>query len=257
LVVQNKHLGLLLIWSEKPETFSEADIRLTRLFADQAALALENAQLLVENRQLAIEQERHRLARELHDSVTQSIYSIGLAAQASMRLLGEETAPFLKDTIGHIHTLSQRALFEIREQLFDLHPTTLDEDLVEVLTQHCHTLRKQHDLDITFTANVEQLLSVHQKNALYFIAREGLWNIIKHARANLVTLDLSEIGKKVVMTIEDNGVGFDPKTITYTGKMGLRNMHERAKSLGGRFELESKPGQGTKLTLWISVQTDL
>ncbi len=252
LIAQGKNLGVLLVWNKRKHIFTEHDTRLMGLFANQAALALHNANLHVRNRQLAIEQERHRLARELHDSVTQSLYSIGLAVQASLRLLGPDTDSRVREPLKHVHTLAQTALTEMREQLYQLHPTVLNEDLVETLTQHCHMLGKQYSLDIKFRANLEATLSINQRDTFYYIAREALWNIIKHANARQVKIALTRENDQLVMTVEDDGVGFDPSILT-GDTMGLRNMKERVKLLKGTFELQSKPGQGTRLTVRIPV----
>ncbi|MDX1520188.1 MAG: GAF domain-containing protein, partial [Anaerolineae bacterium] len=126
LIAQGENLGVLLVWNKRKQFFTEHDNRLMGLFADEAALAWHNALLHAKNRQLAIEQERHRLARELHDSVTQSLYSIGLAAQASIRFLEQDgNEDEAKEAIRHVQNLSHIALTEMREQLHNLRPTTL------------------------------------------------------------------------------------------------------------------------------------
>lgn len=249
LVMQNEDLGALLIWSRREQIFTEYESRLMSLFADQAALALNNARLHARNRQLAVQQERHRLARGLHDSVTQSLYSIGLAAQTSLRLLDKEATSQVREPIGYIHSLSQTALTEMREQLYHLHPTVLNEDLVEALTQHCQILHKQYALLIDFQANLPILLSIQQRDALYYIAREALWNIVRHAQATQARLVLAKEYDQMMLTIEDNGIGFDTSIFGPGDTMGLRNMAERAKMLGGTLEVQSTVGQGTRLIL--------
>jgi len=255
LTAQNKNLGVLMIWNRRDQSFSEADRRLMSLFADQAALAWHNAQLHAQNRQLAIVQERHRLARDLHDSVTQSLYSIGLAAQSTLWLLEQEGADArARDNLEHIHTVSESALNEIRGQLYHLHPTVLNEDLVEALTQHCNLLRKQYGLDISLKARLELTLSEDQRNALYYITREALWNIVKHANATQVDVRLTRQDKHIILSIHDNGVGFDPQASNGSGRMGLRNIEERVQLLHGRFNLHSSLEQGTQITVYLPLQ---
>jgi len=256
LIAQNENLGALLVWSENDHIFTAQDSRLIMLFADQAALALHNAHLHTQNRQLAIEQERHRLARALHDSVTQSFYSIGLAAQTTLRVLGQDADSTVREPVEHIYTLSQTALAEMRTHLHDLHPTVLAEKgLVKTLTQHCDILREEFSFAVEFIAGSEPPLSVHQQKELYYITREALWNVVKHARATQVSVSLTNENDQVVLSIVDNGVGFDSLVFTQLETMGLRSMKERAKLLGGALELQSKPEQGTRLIIRIPIQS--
>lgn len=256
LLVRSKNLGVLLIWSEHERDFDTQDKRLANLFANQAALALHNAHLHARNRQLAVKQERHRLARELHDSVTQSLYSIGLSAQASLRLLAQNDERRVEEPIKYIHSLSQSALTEMREHLYQLHPTVLNTDLVEALTEHCHRLSKQYALSIKFKAELETSLTFDHRDALYFLVREALWNIIKHAKATQVNITLTQENNEVVVVVKDNGAGFEPSTLGGE-TMGLRNMKERARLFGGSFGIQSRPGQGTRLTARIPLENPL
>ena len=254
LKVQGKNLGVLLIWNKRKQLFSDADNRLIGLFADQAALAWHNAHLHAKNRELAIEQERQRLARDLHDSVTQSLYSVGMAAQAALRILGESDSR-VREPIKHIQWLSQTALTEMREQLHNLRPSMLaNKGLVEVLDQYCDGLSDQYGLDIEFVAQLEPTLSVYQQESLYYIAREALWNIVKYAQAARVRILLDQDQEQVHLSIMDEGTGFAPLAINESEAMGLRGMRERAKLLGGSFEVKSEPGQGTRVTVRIPLK---
>ena len=250
LIAQGENLGVLLVWNKRKQIFTEHDNRIMALFADQAALAWHNARLHTQNRELAIEQERQRLARELHDSVTQSLYSIGLAAQASLRLLGKDSNG-AQEPIIHIQQLSQTALTEMREQLYNLRPTALaDKGLIEVLTGYCDRLNEQYGLTVDFAADFKPKLSMYQKESLYYIAREALWNVVKHSESNEVKLSLMREQDEIVLSILDQGAGFDAIALDQAETMGLRNMKERAKLLGGSFELQSRSERGT----WIFVR---
>ncbi len=254
LEVQGKSLGVLLIWSSDHEqNFTEHDSRLIGLFADQAALALQNAHLYARNRQLAVEQERHRLARELHDTVTQSLYSISMAARTSLKLLGQPDAnDKIQKPLNHISILAKRALTETREQIYHLTPTSLAEKgLIEALTQHCSLLRNHYDLAIEFAAGSGLSFSMEQQKALYYIAREALWNVIKHANATRINISLIGEGNQIELCIIDNGAGFDPSICVQSETMGLTNMKERIRPLGGTFKVQSKQGQGSKVIAQI------
>ena len=254
LIAQGENFGVLLVWNKRRQYFTDRDNRLMSLFADQAALAWHNAHLHTQNRELAIEQERHRLARELHDSVTQSLYSIGLAAQACQRLLGQNSDHRLSEPMKHIQSLSKTALTEMREQLHNLRPTTLaDKGLAEVLRQYCQGLSERHELEIEFVADLERALLMYQQESLYYIAREALWNVVKHSEATHVKITLMEEKDQILLSIMDEGTGFDPLIFEQAETIGLRNMKERARLLGGVLELQPKPGRGT----WIVVRVPI
>jgi PAS domain S-box-containing protein len=255
LGVQGQTLGVLLLWSKKERKFTDRDSYLAHLFADQAALALYNARLHIENRKLAVEQERQRLARELHDSVTQSLYSIGMVAQASLRLLDKTRESKLEDPVKYIHQLSQVALAEMRERVYDLHPTVLKErELPRVLEGYCEMLSEQYGLTIDFKTEDNLKFSLYQRENLYYIAREALWNIVKHAGPTHVKVSLSRESKQFVLLIVDQGPGFALSSSQRTEMMGLRSMEERAKLLMGSFEIQSSPGTGTQITVRIPLQ---
>jgi signal transduction histidine kinase len=256
LVVRGKSLGVLTVWNKRKQGFGAYDSRLMGLFADQAAMALHNAQLHAQSNRLAIERERERLAREIHDSMGQSLYSIALAAQTSLRLLNEHQAgDRVRDCMEYILSLSKTTLAETREQLYALHPTALsDVGLVKALARHCGTLGERYSLVIDFAVGQEPSLSIYQQEALYRIAREALWNIVKHADARRAAVSLTAENGQAIVSIEDDGIGFDRSALSEEKMMGLRNMEERAKLLGGTFQLQSSLGQGTRISVQIPIQ---
>ncbi|MFQ5613806.1 MAG: PAS domain S-box protein [Anaerolineae bacterium] len=201
----------------------------------------------------AIEQERHRLARELHDTVTQSLYSIALAAKTSLKLLGQAGADDkMRNPLELISSLAQSALTEVREQIFRLAPTTLaDKGLIEALAQHCKLLRNNYDLTIEFNAEPGATFSMDQQEVLYYTAREALWNVVKHANASRADVSLGTEDDRLVLSIADDGAGFDPAASIGKETMGLRNMADRVKLLGGTFEVQSGPGQGSRIVARI------
>lgn len=252
LTVRHVNLGVLLVWSRHEQSFTKNDTRLIGLFADQAALALHNAQLYAENRKMAIEQERHRLARGLHDSVNQSLQSIGLVAEATLRLLGPEAAGNIRNRIEFIRMLATTAFIEMREQLYDLQPADLiDKGLVEALREYIDAVSTQFSLITEFIPDEDLSLSTYQQGSVYLIAREALWNVVKHAQATKVEVTLSRAGDQIIFTLVDNGVGFDPARQEALEKLGIRNMKERARLLEGTFELHSQPGLGTSLAVYF------
>jgi signal transduction histidine kinase len=260
LTVKEQNMGVLLVWNKRQQIFSDNDSRLMGLFADQAALAWHNARLHAQNRELAIEQERHRRARELHDSVTQSLYSIGIAAQASHRLLEQNKASDAETALQHIQRLAKTALAEMREKLYELRPTALAErGLVEILAEYCQMLSSQHALKINLEVAAEPTLSMYQQESLYYIIREALWNIVKYANTRQVKVVISSEPEYISLIILDEGLGFDVSILNQGETMGLRNMRERVKLLGGTFDIFSEIGQGTQILVKIPThlpQTD-
>lgn len=252
LTIQSKDLGVLLIWSERESRFTEQDNRMMTLFADQAALALNNARLHALNRQLAIEQERQRLARELHDSVNQTLYSIGMAAEAALRLLNRKTTKEIRGPVLHIHQLAQTALKEIREQVAKLHPAVFtDKTLTELLVTHCTLLREQYGLAVELVADSSPNLSLYQRENLYYIVKEALWNVFKHAPGVQAFVSITHTAHQATLSIFDNGPGFVVTPKVELEMYGLRSMRERAALLAGSFDLDSRPGQGTRITVQI------
>ncbi len=140
----------------------------------------------------------------------------------------------------------------MREQIYHLASTTLiDKGLVEAVVQHCNLLKNRYGLAIELTADSELSFSIDQREALYYVAREALWNVVKHAGATHVNVSLTSQDDQIALSIMDNGAGFDPSAFVREETLGLRNMEERAKLLGGGLEIQSKPGQGSQISVHI------
>jgi signal transduction histidine kinase len=256
LHVQGQRIGVLYLDNPlKVGQFQEGDLALAEAIADQAALALHTAQMHTRDCQMAIERERHRLAHELHDGVNQYLYSIGMAAQASLKLLDRAGIDGqVRNLIQQVHTTSQVALADMREKLYNLHPTSLgNRKLIETLARHCDVLRKQYALEVRLTADPEISLSPCQREALFHVAREALWNIVRHAKATQVEIRLSRENGHIALCMADNGAGFDPCLLALEETIGLSTMVERLKPVNGTLALESRPGAGTQVTARIPI----
>jgi signal transduction histidine kinase len=253
---KQKVIGVIQVVDTEVNRFNDDDLRLVQAMASAAAIAIDNAHLYARNRRLAVEQERQRLARELHDSVTQALYSISLAAETSLKTMDQAGMDSKTlDPIKHIQVLSQSTLVEMREQLYGLHSTVVAEKgLIEALAQHCDLLRGQYALSIIIMAGPEPPLAARRRNALFYIAKEALWNVVKHAEATRVDIVLARENDHLTLTIVDDGVGFDPFDFSGETAHGLGNMEERARLLGGSFELRSRPGHGTRVTVRIPIE---
>jgi len=222
-----------------------------RHHAEQARRKERETRLLSQQAQeLATLQERQRLARELHDSVSQVLYSISLGAHTAREALesdpGEAIAP-LEYVIG----LTEAGQAEMRALIFELRPESLvTEGVIAALTKQVDILRTRYKLTVDAQLGEEPDLSLEGKQALYRIAQEALHNIVKHAHASMVRLRLTRRDDEFILEVSDDGRGFNP-TQSFPGHLGLHSMQERAARLGGVCFLESAPEQGTYLRVCI------
>ena len=238
----------------KPGGFTEEDVRVLRIFANQAAMAIERARLHQQAKQLAVLQERQRLALELHDSVTQSLYSVTLYANAAALALAagkhETTASYLQE----LQETAQEGMRDMRLLLFQLHPPELDtEGLVAVLQERLAAVEGRAGLQTDFQVEGERRLPIAIEEELYWIAQEALNNVRKHAQAQRVTVRLHFTPATFYLEVLDDGVGFDRSAIAGRGGVGLRSIAERAARIGGQLTHESKPGEGTRLRVEVTL----
>ena len=202
---------------------------------------------------LAIAQERNRLARELHDSVAQTLYGLTLQAEAANRKLAAGQLEAVADYLRFFRDSTQQTLLETRLLIFELRPPILDEvGLTNALQTRLEAVESRSGLDYQLDlVDVERLPS-QVETGLYRITLETLNNILKHARASQVNLSLQQIGERIRLEIRDDGVGFDPEALLPHG-YGLQGMRERAEQLGGSFNLQSEPQVGTTIIVEIPI----
>jgi signal transduction histidine kinase len=236
--------------------FTEEDVRIMTVFANQAAMAIEQARLQQQAEQLAVLEERQRLARELHDSVTQSLYSVTLYANAAILAMkaGKQDV-----TTGYLTDLQNTALEGMRDMrllIFQLHPPVLEaEGLVAALQTRLAAVEDRAGLQTQFRVEGERRLPISIEEDLYWIAQEALNNIRNHAAAQHVTVHLQFTATSVSLEVIDDGVGFDLQAIRAEGRGtgGLRSIAERTARLGGRLSHESEPNQGTRLLVEVTL----
>jgi PAS domain S-box-containing protein len=249
LMVQERLIGWLSLHHSEPKAYAHHHATLAQSIANQAATAIENARLYGQARRLAALEERQRLARELHDSVSQVLYGIGLGARTARALvdraaIGPEQKSILAEPLDYVLSLAEAGLAEMRALIFELRPDSLErEGLVTALTRQAAALRTRHKLEVHTEFCEEPALPFEAKEAFYRIAQEAQNNTVKHARADKVEIRLGVNQGEIVLEITDDGVGFDPQA-EYSGHMGLRSMRERAAQTGGTLEIVSEAGQG-------------
>jgi len=200
----------------------------------------------VEN--LAAAEERNRLARELHDSVSQTIFSMTLTAQAAKMLVSEDQ-PKVKNLLEKIQDLSQNALVEMRTLIQELRPHSIvEEGFVEALQKHILARKGQDGLDVDLQIHSQASLQQSTAETLFRVVQEALNNISKHAKTKSAVIKIEENDQKLKLTILDHGTGFEQSRVQDTsGHVGLQSMQERVKSLGGILTIESHPGRGTRI----------
>jgi signal transduction histidine kinase len=251
IMARNNMLGIISIFHTSDHGPSLDEIGLLSMVSDQIGFAIDRANLRVQARLAAIDRERQRLARELHDSVTQSLYSLSFIAKASRNFAREGQWDRVEEYLLTVQETAQQALKEMRLLVYELMPASLEElGLVDVLQQRLNFVERRSGIDTKVIAEGHFDLPLRYQVSLYRIAEEALNNILKHAGATQVVVRLHESGNLVEMEIEDNGVGFDPEHTV--GGMGIANMYERAETLNGELRIESELDKGTKVKLVIS-----
>ena len=196
---------------------------------------------------LAVVEERNRLARDLHDSISQSLYGLALAAEAARRRLELESPGTIASELDSIGDTARQALREMRLLIYELRPPALqDVGLAGSLQSRLNGVEQRSGIATKLDIDLPHDLPAEVEAELDRIAQESLTNTLKHANATNITVSLVQVDSSVELEITDNGTGFDPAIID-TGGMGLRSLHERAERIGGQLTIESEPGKGTKL----------
>jgi len=247
-------LGLLSLFDRTILDYSLEDITLFMTIADQIGSSVERARLMKQAEIAAVVQERQRLARELHDSVTQLLYSQVLFAGAGLKVLHQGDSVLAEQHLTRIDQAAQQALKEMRLLVYQLRPSDyLDEGLVGALERRLQAVEKRTSLNARLIVEGKLNLDEAEEVALYRIAEEALNNTLKHAQAQSVSITLHGLDSRVILEIVDNGIGFDLQQASCAGGVGLSSMRERTAALGGQIEIHSQPGHGTHIQVTIEV----
>ncbi|MDG5803025.1 GAF domain-containing sensor histidine kinase [Streptomyces ossamyceticus] len=232
--------------------FTEDDEDLLSILAQHAAIALTNARLYERSRELTIAEERSRLAHELHDAVSQKLFSLRLTAQAAAALVDRDPSR-AKGELQQVAALAAEAADELRAAVVELRPAGLDEDgLAATLRTQVHVLDRAHTARVTFSARGARALPAAQEEAMLRVAQEALHNALRHSDAEHVDVALERRGTGAVLRITDDGTGFDPQAIRRAGRhLGLVSMRDRASGVGGALTVESAPGKGTTIEMEV------
>jgi signal transduction histidine kinase len=239
---------------EGASAFGDADQELIELLAAHAAIAITNARLYERSRELSILSERNRLALELHDAVSQKLFSMVLTAEAVATLLDRDPDA-ASAKLARLKELADEALGELRALIAELRPPDLDRDgLPGALSKQVEMLRGLHSVEIELDIDegVEAGDGERDRQVLR-IAQEALQNALRHAGARQVSVRLAAPNGGLLLEVSDDGVGFQPADPELRSRrLGLTSMEERAQRLGGRLEISSSPAAGTTVRLEVA-----
>jgi signal transduction histidine kinase len=234
--------------------FSTEDVPVMSLFANQAAMAIEHARLQQQAEQLAVLAERQRLARELHDSVTQSLYSVTLYANAAALALAAGKSDVTASYLQELQETAQEGMRDMRLLIFQLHPPVLEaEGLVAALQARLAAVEGRAGVPVEFRVEGERRLPIAIEAELFWIAQEALNNVRKHAAARHVTVHLHFTAATICLEVQDDGVGFDASAVPVARRGGLRTIAERTARVGGTLTYESTPGAGTRVQVEVAL----
>ncbi len=243
-------VGVANLTSQTIRHLEQRDLDLLRAIGNQIGIAVDNARLYQQASQVAALEERNRLARDLHDSVTQTLFSITLTAESAKAMLTRRPEK-VEAQVDRLQNLARGALAEMRSLIFQLRPAALQEQgLVAALEKHVAALRTKENFEIELTIEGARRLSDDHEQALYRIAQEAFNNISKHARATKAWVKLVIDDQGATLTIKDNGLGFDAASVLARrdrSSLGLTSMRERTELAGGTYSIESNPGEGTTI----------
>lgn len=232
--------------------FTGEDEALLRTLAAHAAIALTNARLYERSRELTLAGERARIAHELHDAVSQKLFSLRLTAQAAAALVDRDPAR-AREELRQVAALAAEAADELRAVVVELRPAALDEDgLLATLRTQAQVLGRAHTAHVSFSHGKVRALPAAQEEVVLRVAQEAMHNALRHADASAVTVRLEARGRGAVLRITDDGRGFDPSAVRRAGRhLGLVSMRDRADGVGGALTVESAPGKGTVIEMEV------
>ena len=236
-------LGLVALEQHEEGFYGRRELQILDAFVEPVALAVDNARWFARLRAIGAEEERVRIARDMHDSVGQSLAFVAFKLD---RLAGMARGPKLREELDLLRTEVRGVLTEVRETLSDLRTeVTESRGLVEVLTQFLERVAGRAEFEVSFRHDAPQRLPLVQERELWRVAHEAVSNVERHARARHLRVRWTCDGERAVLTVADDGGGFDPADAVRPGSYGLQGMRERANAIGARLEIDSEPFVGT------------
>lgn len=259
LGARGRCVGCLLLYVTAGRQVDADEQAFLHAIADQSAVAVENSRLFGEAESHATLVERQRLARELHDSVSQALFSMTLHARTAERRLAALGVPAgdpLAVSLATLSDLARGALAEMRALIFELRPGSLEHDgLVAALTRQAQAINAREGLTITVSGPAVRLpLDAHAEEHLYRLVLEALNNTVKHAGAATASVDVTvdEVAQRLTIVVRDDGRGFDPDSVA-GAHLGQATMRDRAAAVGGDLTVDSAVGIGCTVTVRVPI----
>ena len=238
--------------TDKPGGFASHDLQIIELLAAHAAIAMESARLHDDSRRLTVLEERNRLARELHDALSQQLFSASLTVDAARALVSTDPERATGELV-RAKQLVREAQTELRSLVFELRPPDLAEDgLAASLAKRLKMTERLSGVPVELHLECPEAVEPPVAAELSRIVVEAVSNAVRHGHPSRVQVHLAGDGDTLHATILDDGIGFDPQhRRTGTRTLGITSMRERAEALGGRFRVQSSPGRGTTVRVEV------
>ena len=260
--------GVMVLASDSPASFTPEQVENLTALSNYAIIAIHNAQLifdLKEERNKLISKEeivRHQLARDLHDGPAQALAALTMNVEFIKRLLERDPSRVIEE-LDKMSILAKRTTYEVRTMLFELRPLVLETQGLKVTLAEYLERFKGNNAGTAIVLDLEGAGDVHletkSEGTLFNIIQEAINNGLKHAKAKNIWVRLNRDGKTLIAVVQDDGVGFDMKSVLSTyerrGSFGLLNIDERARLVGGSAEMESILGKGTKVTITVPIES--
>ncbi len=254
IIAREMIIGYLELHSSSSHFFTDQHSEQLQIFAAQAAVAIQNARAYNQAQSLAALEERQRLARDLHDAVTQTLFTSSVISEALLRA-DKSNPDKIWSHLNTLHVLNRGAMAEMRTLLIELRPEYLLKlPLTTQLQQLIDAVKSRKQIDIQFKVDEDNGTSIPTEAQIVFyrITQESLNNIVKHSSATKVDVLLNNLHDRVELIISDNGVGFDMEESSDSLGMGMANMQDRANSIHSELTVSSSIGQGTQIVLtWL------
>jgi nitrate/nitrite-specific signal transduction histidine kinase len=253
-------LGMVGVMMRERRHFTEHDVQLLTRLAHQVVVAVENARLYQQVRRLAVLEERDRLAREMHDYLAQALGYLNLKASLTSGLLSRHQIDQVETGLQELKQVTKEIYTDVREAIFSLRTAAPPGSrLLPTLRDYLEEYERHYGVHAELVAEEDPTGPSPEVDVQVLrIIQEALTNVRKHARASCACVRLEQEDSRLRITIEDDGRGFDPASVEWAGQryFGLQIMRERAESVGGNLELDSRPGQGTRVVVCVPYTSD-
>lgn len=248
---ENKAQGSITLYYAEPQDFQQSDIELAEIYGNQAMLAITTDNLRQQIQAATRIEERNRLARELHDSVTQTLYSIMLFSNAASLANDQNKTLLLNDHLNSVQSMAQEALRNMRLLIFELYPPKLkQEGIINAIRARLEAVEARSGYMVELHVLSECNLPIEIESQLYQICIEAISNVLKHAKATKLDVTLQQTEDTFYLAIQDNGIGLNTEEIG-NGGWGIPNIKSRVNQMDGTIHFTSQPSQGTNIEVWV------